>query len=82
MEPSIERERFLAALHIRSGRDSGNEDQVPTVGRYGTRDNDKRMRSDQDVAKLLPARAGNSGAELVWVGDRARLNDVGSSRVR
>ena len=28
MEASIERDRFLAALHIRSGRDRGNEDQV------------------------------------------------------
>jgi hypothetical protein len=40
MEASIERERFLAALHIRSGRDCGNEDQVPAVGRYGTGDDD------------------------------------------
>lgn len=82
MEASIERERFLAALHIRSGRDRGNEDQVPTVGRYGTRDDDERMRSEQDVAKLLLARAGNPGAEPVWVGNGARLNEVDSSRVR
>jgi hypothetical protein len=27
MEGSVERERFLAALHICSGRDRGNEDQ-------------------------------------------------------
>jgi hypothetical protein len=51
MEASIERERFLAAQHIRSGRDSGNKDQVPTVGRSGTRDSDECMRSEQDVAK-------------------------------
>jgi hypothetical protein len=82
MEASIERERFPAALHIRSGCDRGNEDQVPTVGRYGTRDDDERIRSEQDVAKLLLARAGNPGAEPVWVGNRARLNEVDSSRVR
>src|ERR1700745_1788113 len=82
MEASIERERFLAALHICSGRDRGNEDQVPTVGRYRTGDDDKRMCSEQDVAELLLARAWNSGAEPVWVGNRGRLNDVDSSRVR
>jgi hypothetical protein len=82
MEASIERERFLAALHIRSGRDRGNEDQVPTVDRYGTRDYDEGLRSEQAVAKLLLARAGNPAAELVWVGYRARRNEVDSSRVR
>ena len=82
MEASIERERFLAALRIRSSRDRGNEDQVPTVSRYGTWDNDERMRGEQDVAKLLLARAGNPGAEPVWVGNRGRLNEVGSRRVR
>jgi hypothetical protein len=82
MEASIERERFLAALHIRSDRDRGNEDQVPTVGRYGTGDHDKRMRSEQDVAKLLLARARNPGVEPVWVGNRGRLNEVDSTRVR
>ena len=51
MEASIECERFLAALHIRSVRDRGNKDQVPTVGRYRTGDDDQRMRSEQDVAK-------------------------------
>ena len=65
MEASIERERFLAALHKRSGRDRGNEDQVPTVGRYRTGDDDKRMRTEQDVAELLLARAWNSGAKPV-----------------
>jgi hypothetical protein len=82
MEASIERERFLAALHIRSGRDRGNEHQVPTVGRYGTRYDNQRMPSEQDVAKLLLARARNPGAEPVWVGNRGRLNEVDSSRVR
>ena len=82
MEASVERERFLAALHIRSGRDRGNEEQVPTVGRYGTRDYDEGMRSEQDVAKLLLARAGSPRAEPVWVGNRARRNEVDSSRVR
>jgi hypothetical protein len=82
MEASIERERFPAALHVRSGRDRGNEDQVPAVDRYGTRDNDKRMRSEEDIAKLLLARAGDPGAEPVWVGNRARLNKVDSHRVR
>ena len=82
MEASVERERFLAALQIRSGRNRGNEDQVPTVGRYSTGDDDKRMRSEQDVAELLLARAWNSGAEPVSVGDRGRLNEVDSSRVR
>ena len=82
MEASIERERFLAALHIRSGRDRGNEDQVPTVGRYRTGDDDQRMRSEQDVAELLLARAWNSKAEPVWVRNLGRLNEVDSSRVR
>jgi hypothetical protein len=82
MEASIERERFLAALHVRSGRDRGNEDQIPTVGRYRTGNDDKRMRSEQDIAELLLARAWNSGAEPVWVGNRDRLNEVDSSRVR
>ena len=82
MEASIERERFLAALRIRSGRDRGNEDQVPTVGRYRTGDDDQRMRGEQDVAEVLLARAWNSGAEPVWIGNRGRLNDVDSSRPR
>jgi hypothetical protein len=40
------------------------------------------MRSEQDVAKLLLARSGNPRAEPVWVGNRARLNEVNPSRVR
>jgi hypothetical protein len=56
MKASIERERFLAALHIRSGRDSDNKDQIPTVGRYGTRDNDECMRSEQEVEELVLSR--------------------------
>src|SRR5215468_2814893 len=82
MEASIERERFLAALHIRSDRHRGNEDQVPTLGRYGTGDHDKRMRSEQDVAKLLLARARNPGVGPVRVRNCGRLNEVDSTRVR
>jgi hypothetical protein len=74
MEASIDRERFLAALHIRSGRERGNENQVPTFGGYRTGDDDKRMRTEQDVDELLLARAWNSGAEPVWVGNCGRLN--------
>jgi hypothetical protein len=51
MDASIERGRFLAALHIRSGRDSGP--------RWESR-----------------------GGEPVWVGNRARLNEVNLSWVR
>ena len=40
------------------------------------------MRTEQDVAELLLARAWNSGAEPVWVGNRGRLNEVDPSRVR
>jgi hypothetical protein len=40
------------------------------------------MRREQDVTKLLLARARDSGLEPVWVRNRGRLNEVDSSRVR
>ena len=76
VQPRIQREAFLGPDCIGSGRGRSDEDHVPAMRRYGTRDHNETVLCEQGITECLLAGARDTRPQPVWVRDGCRIDDV------
>ena len=81
MEPGVQRKIFLRLHRVQARSHFRVEQQIPTVCGHGARYQEKGMRRQQGVAKLLLPRTRKSGSQPASFGDAGRLQDVNGCRV-